>query len=591
MTEPNRLLRAGGGAYGEQDGLRKTEGRMHPRYYRRFWAYYENRDDLYTEIGKKLVVKTPRDGSWGAQDQEVKSATKTLRTPIHRVVEFYATTMLVGTARQSFPFGEIEDKLRAAILNFWEMSNLSVRKQVLKRWLGIYGRCWGKVNAGAKEDPRVWAQFIQPEHVSDFDYDDRGHVVYIRLDIPYEDKEKKAAGQNYKMICTEVWRKGGIDKNGKKTEGYFRKWYREADATENTILSEASMPTDPARNLRLSIEGTGASGSLGFDFVPFVDIKAQDTGRRFPAPIFNHALPLVDESNSMATRYHDLLFRFNKPYKAIQGIGNDHLGRPQNAPSLQHEQARVAFGGELATLLASQTTSDDLTLGGDIVLGLPGNTTAVDLTPGLDYRAMREAILLMADEMEQELPELLYFKTLDKAEISGRALRLIMAGAIDRTYEMRGNIETGVMDLNKMGLSIAQIKNIEGFRESQIGKYDPAKPDESFKHQFLERDILSLSDLENEELKGRRIANAIALMQLNIPQAQAFAEVGLGHLQFEQTALDEAISGAKGNGSAEGAPAVQQVGVGGNGVLNTGELEEAGRRLNSTLGSYGSSRT
>jgi hypothetical protein len=582
----------GAGAYGEREGMRATHGRLHPKYYRRFWAYYENRDDLYVEIGKAVMLQTSPGAiseAAGSESQSgaLKSAIKTLRNPIHRVVEFYATTMLVGTARQSLPFGEIEDPLRQAIHRFWEMSNLSVRKQVLKRWLGIYGRVWGKVNAGAENDPTVWAQFIAPEFATDFDFNNKGQVIYMRLDVPFEDKEKKAAGYPFEMVRTEIWRKGGVSKSGQRSEGYVRVWERPKDTVEDTVVAEGAL-SDPLWGRRLSEEGTSASKSMGFDFVPFVDIKAQDTGRRYPAPIYNHAMPLVDESNRMATRYHNLLFRYNKPFKGIQGIGNDPSGRPMSAPGIVDQrptQTRQAFGGEIATLLEAQT-GVDMTLDGDIVLGLPGTSTAVDLTPNLEYRAMKEAILLMADEMEQELPELLYFKTLDKAEISGRALRLIMAGAIDRTYEMRSNVEAGVIDLNKMGLTVGQLKNLEGFRESQIGKYDKANPEDSFPHYFLERDILSLSDLENEELRGRRIANALALMQIGIPREQAFAEVGLSHIRFEQRQIDD----AGGPPESEGAAGVIQPGVGGNGELNTGQLEEAARRLNSQMGTFGSSR-
>lgn len=565
-----------------------SQARVHPKHYQRYYHYYRNKGDMYTRLQMGLEHKITRGGGL---DGELRSAIKSLRNPVHRVCEFYATTMLVGTARQAFPLGEGDRPVRDAVQKFWRWSNLDVRKQVLKRWLAIYGHLMIKVFS-LPGVPRVQMQLIKPEHITDFDKDDRGNIVYVRLDIPYTDPELQITRPDApRRVHTEIWRRASRD--GKR-EGYCKIWQRDADAAEDTVVHESRLPDQPDQVIRL-VAGNPENGDskvAGFDFVPFVDVVAQDVGEKRPEPIYDHALGQVNEIAKMVTRYHDLLFLYNKPHRAIQGIGNDPSGRPLAPPEVKSRAPQPSaatsqiFGGERATLLDAQD-GFDLTLGGDIMFGLPGNAVIADITPNLNYVAMKDALLLAADEMEQELPELLYFKTLDKAEISGRALRLIMAGAIDRTFEMRSNIENTMLALDKMALTIGQVNRLQGFDANTIGTYNNG---DGFYHEFEDREILAISDLENEELRGRRIANAVALMQLGIPQERAFAEVGLRNMQLPdeaQAELDEAAGNVNPNDTD---PNRQQGQRQATGAAEPQELEAIGRRLASNLGTFGSSR-
>ena len=598
MTErqPAPDLFVAGGSASRADGrpnmgVNQARGRA-IKVYRRFDHYYKNKADMYTRIGLGLQQKL-------GQDAQVKSAIKTIRNPVHRVCEFYATTMLVGTARQAFPITDETEGVRDAIHTFWRWSNLDVRKQVIKRLVVRYGRVFTKVRGASKTDPRVWMQLIKPEYVTDFQKDDRGNIVYIRIDVDYEDPDLLADNpQEAKRTYTEIWRKGVGGK-----EGYCRAWIRPQDVSDDTVLHERAFSdakntgvVKQTANLRL-VEGNVSGDSVGHNFVPIADTIAMDDGEKWPEPIYDHSLSLVDEIQKMATRMHDLLFLYNKPHRALTGIGNDpKTGRPYGPPEVRdRRQASSAstevFAGEVATLLDAGD-KQDVSLNGDIMIGLPGNVQVADITPNLNYKEMREEILSCADELEQQLPELLYFKTLDKAELSGRSLRLIMSGAIDRTFEMRSNIENTLVAIDNMALTLGQLANLPGFQAAKIGEYDPLN---GYKHSFEEREILQPSDLENEELRGRRIANAIAMMQLGIPAERAFAEVGLGHLPIPAD-LQQQIAGlgvpATGGDAQTGAgtagttsPATQ-----GSGQLGQQELETIGQRLAGSMGGFGSSR-
>lgn len=520
-----------GGASPGSPGALQTKARVDPRHYERYEHRYNNRSDLYTKLG--MMLKQPDLHA----DVELKSALKSLRNPVHRVVEFYATVLLSGTAEEALPLRTSEEgssagdprngNLARAIKLIWAWSNLDQRKQVLKRYVAIYGQCFIKV-VSPRDASRVHFQLIKPASVTDFDKDDRGNITYMRLDSPFE-KEEGQPPRRVKKVHTEIWRKVTKDKG---SPGYYRTWERASleDSSTDTVPTERALGT-PATSYELSTRRGLDSGTLGFDFVPFVDVSAMDTGEKRPKPIYEHALALIDEQNRMATRHHDLLFRYNKPFKAVQGIGNDASGRPIAPPQIGNlggdtrsvappEPPRSA--GFAAHLLGD--SRDDLSLGGDILFGLPGNAQLTDVTPNLNFEAARSAILDMATELREELPELIYYELKDRSELSGRAIRLLLAGAVDRASEMRANIQTVIIKADKMALTIAQVRGLPGFGPSQIGTYNRG---EGFRHEFEPTDILPVSELEKEETRARKIENAQKLVTLGLTREQAMKEVGL----------------------------------------------------------------
>ncbi len=580
MTERTNLSVFPGGATGSD-----TIPRPDPTRYRRYDWLYENGPDLYAKLrwGKDLPRTVGRD-VYGRELDDAARLGKNIqsfRNPVNRVVEFYASTMLMGTPRQALPLREVSDEVREAIWLIWDWSNLAAQLKILKRYVARHGISFIKV-AAPKDLAIVHKQVIRAEHVTDYHKDERGHIDYIRLDIPLERGVEEQDAP--KRTHTEIWRKG---KRGK--EGYYRVWVRDRDASEQQVVAERALGT-PETNLKLS-ESLGR-GSLRFDFVPFVDVSARDTGEKWPRPVFDHAIGLIEQANKMATRYTQLLFLYNKPHRAITGIGNDPSGRPYAPPDVTGAAQQrtiqtpdsVPFAGELARLL--DQAKPDETLGGDVWYGAPGNADIRDITPNVDFEAQRRALLDITNELKRELPELLYYETLDKAELSGRALRLIMSGAVDRTIEMRANIQSAIIKTNKMALTMAQVKGLKGFEKQKIGTFGASG--EAFKHNFEQGDIIAISDLENEELRGRRIANAIALMQMGLSPQQALQEVGMTHLNFEgmQGVMQDPSGMTPGTGGNPGG-GTNLAGVGGQ-IANTGgsgrsNLEQAYRQIAGTL--------
>jgi transcription termination factor NusB len=551
-----------------QGGGGDTVPRPDRNKYRRYDWYYHNPHELFENLRQnKDFAQLTRREIFSA-DEVLRSTVKPLRNPIKRVVEFYATTMLTGTAKEAFPLREVEDAVREAILKLWSFSNLDQLKQRIKRLTALHGVLFVKVAYEPDED-RVSLQEIKAEHVSDYSEDARGHIDYIRLDIPVDPPMEDALDPTKsieKKTVTEVWRKGK-KKNGQKRPGYFRQWTRDRDVAETSVVAENKLGTP---EISWTLSETKGPRSLGFDFVPFVKVVAADTAEKWPVPVFNHALPLVEEACKMATRYSELLFLYNKPHRAVEGIGNDPSGRPLPAPEVPGtegpvipDQDTVMFAGRFATLL--QQTKPDETLNGDIWFGAPGNAKINDITPNIDFEAQRRALEDQINEIRRELPELIYYETEQSIPDSSRAVRLLMRAAIERTKEMRSNIENALIKCNKMGLTMAQIKGIEGFEDSAIGTYDEG---EGFDHTFEETEIVETSDIEKEEVRGRRIANMIALMQLGFTAEQAAEEVGMAHLKFPENAPTQPGMD----------PMAMSVGTGGNPAGGT-NLENAAARV------------
>ena len=96
-------------------------------------------------------------------------------------------------------------------------------------------------------------------------------------------------------------------------------------------------------------------------------------------------------------------------------------------------------------------------------------------------------------EIRQDLPEMIYSELQDRSgDLSGVAIRNLLAAATDRLLEARGNGEAALIRANQMALTIGQ--NLGLF--SNIGSYE----DGDFEHTFAKRPVWDASELEQAEV-------------------------------------------------------------------------------------------
>jgi hypothetical protein len=567
MTEATRLVDADQAAPEEILTVPRTEAQR----YETYDAWYANEDGLFGALGKFLLGGAVGQALgqarvWGTE-VTARSSVENLRNPVHRIVEFYATTMLSGPLEEVLPLkveiadeeggeaktgGDRAEALKARILKVWDWSSMGQQKQVAKRFLAKHGQVFGKVVKPEGKN-HCYEQWVRASYVTDYEADERGNVVYARIDVP-----KVRVGENglsRKVWVTEIWRKGKTGEDGEKQPGYalFAETKR---TTHDSVPTERRVRNAPgAKTVEL-----GSDEGYRFDFVPLVVVNAADTGEKRPRPVYAHGLHLIAWVCREATRLSDLMFRFNKAFKVIFGAGVDEYGRPREAPkpghvrdlnAVQQEQQAehtVPFGGSRASVLSRE--QEDISIEGIAVTGLPGTAQMADATPNINYEAARQWISDHMREIYEELPELLYYAIESRANQSGSALRTLIAGALSRAEEMQANLITGIIKLDKMALTIAQLEGFEGFSEAEIGTYEHG----GFDHEIKAPEILPLTKEEAERARQGKLGNAQSLValltQLGVPREKQ-REVVLAQLGHEDL-IEDAGDGA--TQAAEGAP-------------------------------------
>lgn len=411
--------------------------------------YYHN-NGLYALIQQDLMTN----GIW-------TEGMIGLRNPAHRVVEFYVSKLWAGMLPEALPIVAENNRIIEAILQVWTWSNFGTQKQVFSRWFACFGDGFIKIatrNGKDKKPNQVYFQNIKPQYVTEIQVDERGFLTHVRIDIPLT----SANNDNVRSYFhTEIW---------DKPTQLFRRW--ETNGGAGTSENRLGNPIE-----------TKPFSDFGIDFIPIVHAKFQDVGEIRGMGAFTHALDKIDEANRMATRLHQLLYRFNDVTWAVSANGMDPSGRPLPAPIINGE----SLGG--STPESTTTTISN----GTKVARLPGNSTLESLVPDLHYADALEILNAHMQELERDLPEMAYYRLREsERDLSGRAIRYLLSDAVDKVKEARGNAETVLARADAMALTIAQNLGIfTGLGDFKNG---------DFEHTFADREVIPLSESEKREI-------------------------------------------------------------------------------------------
>lgn len=470
-----------------------------------------------------------------AQILGTTSKAKALRNPAHRDVEFFAMHLWPGTLPDAMPVKSDNARLPDAVGKILAWSNWNANKQVAARWLPKYGDLFLKA-VQTENKRRAYVQLIEPSHVTNFEKDERGFVVWIRLDVPLD---TDGSNDGKRKTHTEVW---------DKAQGAYTAW--EHDQASETDLDKLGTPKEQK-----------PLSSMGIDFVPFTHAKFQDVGAKRGAPAFWYALEQIDELNSMATRLHSMFFRYGK---ALWALSRNEAGA--NAVSIE-DLERVMEDGK--------DEGEEIELGDETFMTLPGLSTLESLVPELPYEAARNMLSDQYEEVENQLPELLYFVAKDKGDPSGRALRLKLAPATKRALEARGNGEAALIQAVQMALTLAKNAGLFG---AEIGSFERG----DFDFSFDERDVMPLSEEEKAEARKADLEGLQSLIrvfsQLGLdtePLKKRAAEIaGVDPEELEDTVPADPDGGVDGI-SLDRARALVEAAIGGGGAADdTGGSEE-----------------
>lgn len=417
--------------------------------------YYENNGLYNATAVAEFAVDTWQEGM------------KPLRNPAFSVVEFYAATVWPG-ALAKLPIVTDNAAIEAPIRQVWGWSNWAARKQDFVRGLSNLGDQFIKVSSVTDGQPvaegqsaptrRVFYQLIQPEYVTELDHDERGFLIYIRIDTPIDPDLN--AGLTTR---TEVW-----DKAHQRYAVYQHK-----KGTDEAV----SKLGPPVTQQPFS--------DFGIDFIPIVHALFRATGGQRGECAFMHALDKIDEANLIASRLHETLF-------------------PPEVWALTRNGTDARDGRPLPPVKIGALNSDGektVEVGKRTMLPLPAGADLKTVVPPLPYGEQLSIINAHLLELERDLPELTYYRLRDLgANISGRAARTLLTPAIDRALAARGTCEDALARADAMALTIGQAGQLPGFEATAIGTYEQGR----FEHTFKERDVIPLTD--NDRLETVKLA-------------------------------------------------------------------------------------
>lgn len=453
------------------------------RTYQLLMDYYEN-TDLYNEIAAALYGQ----GRWSGQVQGIYN-------PAERLAEFYVRMVRPGPLKRAYEFEEGSPGVQAAIRQVWKWSNWAVEKSLDKRWAAIFGDTFIKVY---DENGQVRLQLIDPRRVTDFQYDSRKYLTFIRLD----DNLKTPDGLR-SYVRTEVW-----DKNLQT----MRVWERE------TWEQDISQMGKPITTLHFE--------EMGIDFIPFSWTPFKDIGEQRGVGAYTLIKDKIDELNRMATRLHSILYRFNKATMAVQANAMDATGRPMAPPRL---------GRRVAT-----SSSSDAELGDTDILYLPGQADVKYLVPPLDYTAALAILEDQLREIERDRPELSYSRLIEnRQDLSSRSVRLMEDPAIRAVEEVRANLDLGLVRAHQMAITIGQAA---GIFSRDLGTY--AQGD--FDHSFVEHDVVPLSEEEKGKAEQSLGQAATYWLQVGIKPAAIGKRLGFKPGEIGEPPAPSPVAGARG---------------------------------------------
>lgn len=375
-----------------------------------------------------------------------------LRNPCHRVVEFHVGHIWPGNLPDALPITTENTAIVSPIQQVWKWSGWSAKKQVFSRWFATFGDGFIKV-AKSTDGQRVYFQNLKPEYVSEIDADERDFLTYCRIDVPQTRREN---GKTVSYWHTEVW---------DKPSNSYRTW--ENRRGPDTPLEQLG----PAKEVKSITD-------FGFDFIPIVHAKFQDAGNKRGEGAFVHALDKIDEANRMATRLHQILYRYQEAVWAIRADDKDPSGRPLPAPRLNVDGTTSVGSVDMA--------------GGTKVVYLPGMSKLDLLIPDIAYDEALNILKAHLQELEGDLPELAYYRLRERSgELTGRAARILLSDLIDKALEARGNAEAALVRADEMALTIGAAMGLF----NGLGAYENG----DFDHTFQERDVVSSSEFEKAE--------------------------------------------------------------------------------------------
>ena len=362
-------------------------------------------------------------------------ALKPLRDVANRSVEFYANKIIPG----SVEVVTTDEQLKSAIEQILKWSQFDGQRQRWMRGMSKHGDLFIKVNV---TDDKVFIEQIDCRYVVEFEEDARGILQEIRIEIPQTDDEGR------ELYYVEYWE-----------PEYYSTWETTVAGME---LDQLGTPVD-----------YNTTASLGVNFIPIVHVKFKDVGNPRGIGCFTHALDKIDEANRQATNLAQMIFKNAEGLWVQQSANFDKEGRPMAPAPIKDKTGNF-------------TQNLELTKGAFV--RMPAGSELVSTIPNIPYEAVRQIANDMVMELSEDLPELKYYSLQPGANISGKALGMLLAGAIDRAQEAGRNFRGALVRAVQMALTMGVFAQV---LDAGLGTYANGDFDHDYNFgQYFQPDTL-----------------------------------------------------------------------------------------------------
>lgn len=392
--------------------------------YRALWAWYNNSvfEDLDEWAEYRSRYRLPRH-------------IRAIYNPTRRLVDFYASVIypgvlsddgdeLPGSAPIAIPLpSDTDPALRKAIAQLWRWSNWQSGMGVMVRYGAALGNAFTEVVDDVARG-KVYLVNHWPGLVADLDLDAQRNVKSYALEYLTSDRD---GGPQYT----------------------YRK---EVNAETIRTLKNGEL-------FDYSPDGSvGAEYANPYGFAPAVWTPHLDLGGEHGAPAIHGALGKLDELNSTASLVHDQVRKL---------VGGPLVFWTDD--SLEALAGR-AKRGRTTTLTDPYADKEDLMW----IKGGSGGRVE-HLSAGLDFSGALAVMRELMGEIEQDFPELTYFRQMRAmSTVTGPAAARLAGDVTSRVFQSAANYDVSSVKLFQMGVAIA------GWRLSQGDWPSPSAQQNAF---------------------------------------------------------------------------------------------------------------
>ena len=216
------------------------------------------------------------------------------------------------------------------------------------------------------------------------------------------------------------------------------------------------------------------------DFVPYVEVRHLETGKKYGECTFQKSIPILNEVNQMASYLADIISKNADAQWAVMGA----------EPS-------------------------DLSHSSDIVWFFPAGTDVKPLVPGIDIDGVLNFIKEIAGNVKESLPELAFDELRSKDQIATATVELQLMELILKIKRTRPNYDRGLVTALQMagraaasmGLSDIAVLDDPELRFDSKRAILPPNPKEQIELELaqLELDNMKESSMTNEGMNVQTI--------------------------------------------------------------------------------------